>query len=227
MALVALVVRGIGPSPTEAGSMALLAALAAAWSDADVWGVHLPIHRRQVNERWLDHYRAWVYGAGFGWQIGTGLATYITTAAVYLMIVLGSLTGSPIAGPGGGHGIRSPPWPGRAADPQPGPSLRPAGLPPPSDRGSVRWWVGWSSGSSWPRAAASAVWLRAPWAVAARGRRGTGGRAPVRTPTAPGPGSLRDLRGADRVADRAGSSAGCRTAGTDGLVVQGADGRSG
>ncbi|MGD0313681.1 MAG: hypothetical protein ABSC90_14605 [Acidimicrobiales bacterium] len=96
MALVALVVRGIGPSPTQAGVIALLAALVAAWSDADIWGVHLPIHRRQVNERWLDQYRAWVYGAGFGWQIGTGLFTYITTAAVYLMIVLGSLTGSPV-----------------------------------------------------------------------------------------------------------------------------------
>jgi hypothetical protein len=96
MSLVALAVRGIGPSPTQAGSIALLAALIAAWSDADVWGVHLPIHRRQVNERWLDHYRAWVYGAGFGWQIGTGLFTYITTAAVYLMIVLGALTGSPV-----------------------------------------------------------------------------------------------------------------------------------
>jgi hypothetical protein len=96
MALMALAVRGVGLSPTGSGSVALLATLAAAWSDADVFGVHLPVHGRQVNERWLDQYRAWVYGGGFGWQIGTGLATYITTAAVYLMIVLGSLTGSPI-----------------------------------------------------------------------------------------------------------------------------------
>ena len=59
-------------------------------------GVRLPTHRRQVNERWLDRYRPWVYGAGFGWQIGCGLATYITTAAVYLMIVLGALTGTPM-----------------------------------------------------------------------------------------------------------------------------------
>ena len=61
-----------------------------------VWpAVRVPIHRRQVNERWLDQYRSWVYGAGFGWQIGTGLATYITTAAVYLMVVLGALSTSP------------------------------------------------------------------------------------------------------------------------------------
>jgi hypothetical protein len=66
-------------------------------SDLGAGGLNLPIHRRQVNERWLDHYRAWVYGAGFGWQIGTGLATYITTATVYLMIVLGALSADPVA----------------------------------------------------------------------------------------------------------------------------------
>ena len=68
----------------------------AAGSDSGVAGVRLPFHRRQVNERWLDRYRPWVYGAGFGWQIGCGLATYITSAAVYLMILLGALTGQPL-----------------------------------------------------------------------------------------------------------------------------------
>ncbi len=58
-------------------------------------GFHLPFHSRQVNERWLDRFRPWVYGAGFGWQIGTGLVTYIKTAALYLMIVLAALTASP------------------------------------------------------------------------------------------------------------------------------------
>ena len=79
------------------GVIALGSALVAAASDTGVGGRRLPIHRRQVNERWLDHYRSWVYGAGFGWQIGTGLATYITTAAVYLMVVLGALTADPLA----------------------------------------------------------------------------------------------------------------------------------
>jgi hypothetical protein len=49
-----------------------------------------------VNEHWLDQYRAWVYGMGFGWQIGNGLSTYIMTAAVYLTIALAALTGEPI-----------------------------------------------------------------------------------------------------------------------------------
>ena len=52
-------------------------------------------HTRQVNEVWLDRYRSWVYGAGFGYVIGVGLATYIVTAAVYLTIALAALTGEP------------------------------------------------------------------------------------------------------------------------------------
>jgi len=52
-------------------------------------------HGRQVNERWLDQFRPWVYGAGFGAQIGAGLATYVTTAGVYLVLLLGALAGSP------------------------------------------------------------------------------------------------------------------------------------
>ena len=96
MALAAAGMRVLALTPTTLGFLALVAALVAAGSDAGVGGWRLPIHRRQVNERWLDQYRAWVYGAGFGWQIGTGLATYITTAAVYLMIVLGALTAQPM-----------------------------------------------------------------------------------------------------------------------------------
>jgi hypothetical protein len=38
-----------------------------------------------------------VYGVGFGWQIGVGLATYIMTAGVYLLIVLAALSASPTA----------------------------------------------------------------------------------------------------------------------------------
>jgi hypothetical protein len=97
LALAALGVRALHPAPTALGIAALVAAVVAAGSDAGVTGRRLPIHRRQVNERWLDQYRSWVYGGGFGWQIGTGLATYITTAAVYLMVVLAILTASPVA----------------------------------------------------------------------------------------------------------------------------------
>src|SRR5690606_39259508 len=64
-------------------------------SDLKLGGFRLPTHTRQVNETWLQQYRSWVYGGGFGWQIGVGLATYVTTSAVYLMIGLAALTASP------------------------------------------------------------------------------------------------------------------------------------
>jgi hypothetical protein len=78
--------------------VAFVASAVAVMSDIGVGRFHLPVHHRQVNERWLDTFRPWVYGAGFGWQIGTGLATYIMTAAVYLMLVLSALTGQPWLG---------------------------------------------------------------------------------------------------------------------------------
>lgn len=71
-------------------------ALVAFVSDSRVFGFRLPYHRRQVNERWLDRYRPWVYGAGFGWQVGTGFATYIMTAANYLLVVVAVASGSPV-----------------------------------------------------------------------------------------------------------------------------------
>ena len=48
-----------------------------------------------MDEAWLDRFRSWVYGIGFGWQIGTGISTYIMTAGVYLTVALAALTGRP------------------------------------------------------------------------------------------------------------------------------------
>ncbi len=96
MAALARSVEVLHLPSAAAAAAALAAALVTAGSDSGIAGIRLPTHRRQVNERWLDRYRPWVYGAGFGWQIGCGLATFITTAAVYLMIVVGALTGDPM-----------------------------------------------------------------------------------------------------------------------------------
>jgi hypothetical protein len=78
------------------GLAAVLAGVTIA-SDLALGGFRLPSHTRQVNEGWLGQYRSWVYGGGFGWQIGVGLATYVTTAAVYLLLGLAALTASPLA----------------------------------------------------------------------------------------------------------------------------------
>lgn len=93
----AAVVGQVELSSTAALAAAALLALAAAAIDAGVAGAGTrpPHHRRQVNEDWLDLYRPWVYGAGFGVQIGTGVSTYIMTAAVYLTVALGALSGEP------------------------------------------------------------------------------------------------------------------------------------
>src|SRR5579884_3685059 len=68
--------------------------LAALW---DLRGRPLP-PRRQVNEDWLATYRGWVYGAGFGAQLGAGFATIVTSATVPLTFLLALLTGAPARG---------------------------------------------------------------------------------------------------------------------------------
>ncbi len=70
------------------GSLALLAALV----DLPRFKNLLPTIHRQVNEYWLDELRGWVYGFGFGGQLGFGVVTIVTTAAVYLTILLAVLT---------------------------------------------------------------------------------------------------------------------------------------
>jgi MFS family permease len=64
---------------------ALVAAALAIGLLLELAGV-LPGPRRQVDESWLDTYRGWVYGAGFGFQIGVGITTVVVTSAVYVVI---------------------------------------------------------------------------------------------------------------------------------------------
>ena len=101
-ALGALGVRAVGLPVAVAGALAAGCCLAAAAGDADAVPVRLPLIPRQVNERWLAGYRRWFYASGFGAQIGFGLATYVMTAAVFLVPVLGALSGSPLLALSGG-----------------------------------------------------------------------------------------------------------------------------
>ena len=43
----------------------------------------LPTTRRQVNEDWMARYRGWVYGVAYGAQLGAGVVTVVTSAAIY------------------------------------------------------------------------------------------------------------------------------------------------
>jgi hypothetical protein len=74
------------------------AALLAVALDLGIAGLRLPTSGRQVNENWLGTYRGWVYGLGFGAQLGVGVATVVTSSAVYLTLAGEALAPSIAAG---------------------------------------------------------------------------------------------------------------------------------
>jgi len=64
----------------------------------------VPGPRRQVNERWLDEYRRWIYATGFGAQLGIGVATIVVTSAVYGVWAAALVSASPAVGAAIGAG---------------------------------------------------------------------------------------------------------------------------
>jgi sulfite exporter TauE/SafE len=75
--------------------------------DLRVLGTRLPTIRRQVSEDWLRQYRGWVYGVGFGVQLGLGVVTVVSISAVYVTFAAALLSGSSAAGAviGGAFGL--------------------------------------------------------------------------------------------------------------------------
>ena len=67
-------------------------------ADAHLGGIHVPSVARQVNADWMSRYREWVYGAGFGLQLGLAVVTVVTTSAVYAMLVAAFLSGGVAGG---------------------------------------------------------------------------------------------------------------------------------
>ena len=53
----------------------------------------VPGPRRQVNELWLQRYRGWVYGLGFGAQLGAGVTTIVVSSAVYAVWLAALVSG--------------------------------------------------------------------------------------------------------------------------------------
>src|SRR3954451_2237562 len=86
--------------PSAAATAAVLAALIAAGAAFDLrllpWP--LPTVHRQVNENWLHQYRGWFYGAGFGFQLGLGVVTIVTTFTLYAYLLIAGLSGSVAGG---------------------------------------------------------------------------------------------------------------------------------
>jgi hypothetical protein len=69
--------------------------------------VRLPSWQRQVDEQWLGRYRGWVYGVGFGAQLGFGVVTIITSATVYAVVLVTAWSGDVRVGlvVGGAFGV--------------------------------------------------------------------------------------------------------------------------
>ncbi len=88
------------PLVDAAGRGPMLAALAALMVAGLVLDHtdRLPTIRRQVNERWLSSYRGWVYGFGFGAQLGAGVVTIVTASTTYVALAAAFLSGSPAGG---------------------------------------------------------------------------------------------------------------------------------
>lgn len=84
----------VSPSETVRTVIVLIAALAALALEATSRERLLPTRTRQVNENWIQSYRGWVYGGGFGAELGFGISTIITTTLVHLMVVAMLLVGS-------------------------------------------------------------------------------------------------------------------------------------
>jgi len=93
----ALGVLGSVVLPSHPGIAVLVVAIGLAIV-LDGLPVAVPGPRRQVDERWLDRYRGWVYGAGYGAQLGLGVTTIVSSAATYVALLAAFLTASAPAG---------------------------------------------------------------------------------------------------------------------------------
>ena len=95
LGLLAVAIDAVVGDTIALGLVAVVALVAAGFE----WtGRPLPSVPRQVDEDWLNEYRGWVYGAGFGFQLGAGVLTYITSAAVFVALVAALLAGGLLPG---------------------------------------------------------------------------------------------------------------------------------
>jgi sulfite exporter TauE/SafE len=94
-ALGAVIVPGSVDLEARFGVLAAAGLLAIA---LDTRAERVPGPRRQVNEDWLRAFRGWVYGLGYGVQLGFGLTTVISSAALYLAVIVALASGEPARG---------------------------------------------------------------------------------------------------------------------------------
>ena len=93
-----LVHQATGWAPSSALVAAIVVVAVVVVGDLAGWPQALPWPNRQVNEDWLATYRGWVYGSGFGFQLGAGLFTYVATLGVFAVIAISFLSASVAGG---------------------------------------------------------------------------------------------------------------------------------
>jgi sulfite exporter TauE/SafE len=87
------------PDSVDLGArLAALAGVGLLAAAFDARGDRVPGPRRQVNEDWLVTFRGWVYGLGYGVQLGLGITTVISSAALYVALIAAVATGDPARG---------------------------------------------------------------------------------------------------------------------------------
>lgn len=93
---------GLAGSPVATPTAALVfvaaVALVGLFFDRGALGLRAPGPRRQVNENWLATYRGWVYGAGFGAQLGLAFLTIVTATATWVAFACALFAGSVAGG---------------------------------------------------------------------------------------------------------------------------------
>ncbi len=94
----ALVPADLRPSPAAVALILAVLLVIAAAIETGWLRIPIPSLARQVNEDWLDQYRGWVIGFGFGYQLGLAAVVYITTASLWVVFIAEFLTFSPIGG---------------------------------------------------------------------------------------------------------------------------------
>ena len=97
-ALGSLLPAAARPSPSMIALILATLLVVAALVEARWMPIPVPGIARQVNEDWLDRYRGWVIGLGFGYQLGLAVVVYITTASLWVVFVAEFLTFSPVGG---------------------------------------------------------------------------------------------------------------------------------
>jgi hypothetical protein len=89
---------GLGGRVGGSRALVVVAAAVAVLGAALEPSARVPTWHRQVDENWLVGFRDWVYGAGYGFQLGLGTVTVVTSAVTYLTWLLELVAGSWYAG---------------------------------------------------------------------------------------------------------------------------------